>query len=215
MCWVALDRAIKLVEENPKLSADDEIKEWHTQRAAIAEEVLQRGYNKKLGVFTQAYDVGALGAECLLLAKEGFVAADDPRFVRTVRAIQKGLTRKGLVDRYKQNETDDGFEGGEGTFTICSLWLCLALVQIGATEEARTLFERVLAHTNELGLLSEELSPDGEQLGNYPQAFALIAIIACAFALDGVVEPVPAKAASTAERRKRVSSSRTRTRTRV
>jgi GH15 family glucan-1,4-alpha-glucosidase len=185
MCWVALDRALKLAQENPHLQPQaEEIEEWSFHRQAIAEEVWQRGYNEKLQAFTQAYDSEALGAECLLLAKEGFVAADDPRFIGTVRAIQKNLTRNGLVDRYKQSETDDGFEGGEGTFTICSLWLCLALVQIKAHDEAQILFERVLAQANDLGLLSEELSPEGEQLGNFPQAFALIAIIACVFALN-------------------------------
>jgi GH15 family glucan-1,4-alpha-glucosidase len=187
MCWVALDRAIKLAQESPRLQADAEIEDWESQRQAIAEEVMRRGYNEEVGAFTQAYDAPALGAECLLLAKVGFVDADDPRFISTVRAIQKDLTRNGLVDRYKQEETDDGFVGGEGTFTICSLWLCLALVEIKADDEARKLFELVLGYANDLGLLSEELSPEGEQLGNHPQAFALIATIACAFALDGVI----------------------------
>jgi GH15 family glucan-1,4-alpha-glucosidase len=100
-----------------------------------------------------------------------------------VRAIQRDLTRNGLVDRYRAHETDDGLDHGEGTFTICSFWLSLALRQIGAHEEALALFERTLAHANDLGLLSEELTPDGEQLGNFPQAFTHIAVIACAFAL--------------------------------
>jgi GH15 family glucan-1,4-alpha-glucosidase len=88
------------------------------------------------------------------------------------------------VYRYRAQLTDDGFTADEGTFTICTLWLALALHQIGARQEALTLFQRTLAHANDLGLLSEELSADGEQLGNFPQAFSHIAIIACASAFS-------------------------------
>jgi alpha,alpha-trehalase len=93
--------------------------------------------------------------------------------------------RGGLVDRYRVEETDDGFAGeAEGTFTICTLWLCLALLQIGDADAAQEIFDRVRACANDLGLLAEELTPDGEQLGNYPQAFTHIALILCAFALE-------------------------------
>jgi GH15 family glucan-1,4-alpha-glucosidase len=93
--------------------------------------------------------------------------------------------RGGLVDRYHTAHTDDGFAGEEeGTFTICTLWLCLALLEIGDTEAAQAIFDRVCSCANDLGLLAEELTPGGEQLGNYPQAFTHIALILCAFALE-------------------------------
>jgi GH15 family glucan-1,4-alpha-glucosidase len=184
MCWVALDRAIKLADEDHRLRVQAPLDTWRKERDAIRQDVLEYGYDEGLGTFTQTYGNPGLGAECLQLAEMGFISATDPRYISTVRAIQKDLTRNGLVDRYNHSLTHDGFTGSEGTFTICSLWLVLSLAQIGATEEAEELFEKVLACANDLGLLSEELSPEGEQLGNFPQAFSHIAIIACAFALD-------------------------------
>jgi GH15 family glucan-1,4-alpha-glucosidase len=181
MCWVALDRALRLARRDGY--ADAPLAVWRANRDAIKADVLSHGYDEQLGAFTQAYHSGTLDAANLLLAQVGFINPRDPRFVSTVRAIQRDLTRNGLVDRYRAHKTDDGLDHGEGTFTICSFWLSLALRQIGAHEEALALFERTLAHANDLGLLSEELTPDGEQLGNFPQAFTHIAVIACAFAL--------------------------------
>jgi len=185
MCWVTLDRAIKLAEEDKRFRETAPLEKWRTERDAIKAQVLRHGYDEELGAFTRSYDSGTLGAECLLLARVGFIEPDDERFVSTVRAIQRDLTRGGLVDRYHQ---EDGFESEEGTFTVCSLWLVLALLEIEAREDAEALFEKVLSHANDLGLLSEELAPSGEQLGNYPQAFTHIAIIACAVALDSHAE---------------------------
>jgi GH15 family glucan-1,4-alpha-glucosidase len=181
MCWVALDRALRLARADRRTDAPVAL--WRATRDAIKADVLARGYDERLGAFTQSYESGTLDAANLLLAQVGFINRRDPRFVSTVRAIQRDLTRNGLVDRYRPQETHDGLDEGEGTFTICTLWLCLALHQIGAHEEALNLFERTLAHANDLGLLSEELTPDGEQLGNFPQAFSHIAVIACAFEL--------------------------------
>jgi GH15 family glucan-1,4-alpha-glucosidase len=181
MCWVALDRALRLARKDGY--ADAPLGLWRAERDAIKADVLAHGYDEHLGAFTQAYGSGTLDAANLLLAQVGFVSRRDRRFVSTVRAVRRDLTRNGLVDRYRREATWDGCEHDEGTFTICTFWLCLALQQIGAREEARTLFEETLAHANDLGLLSEELSPEGEQLGNFPQAFTHIALIVCAFAL--------------------------------
>jgi GH15 family glucan-1,4-alpha-glucosidase len=183
MCWVALDRALRLARADRRRDAPLAL--WRATREAIKADVLAYGYDEQLGAFTQSYGSGTLDAATLLLAQVGFITPQDPRFVSTVRAIQRDLTRNGLVDRYRTDTTDDGLDTGEGTFTICTLWLSLALWQIGAHEEARARFEHTLGHANDLGLLSEELTPDGEQLGNFPQAFTHIAIIACAFALSG------------------------------
>jgi GH15 family glucan-1,4-alpha-glucosidase len=182
MCWVALDRALRLARKDGY--ADAPLERWRAERDAIKTDVLAHGYDEQLGAFTQAYGSATLDASNLLLAQVGFVSRHDRRFVSTVRAVQRDLTRNGLVDRYRRETTRDGLERGEGTFTICTFWLCLALHQIGARAEALALFEQTLAHANDLGLLSEELSPEGEQLGNFPQAFAHIAVIVCAFALS-------------------------------
>jgi GH15 family glucan-1,4-alpha-glucosidase len=184
MCWVALDRAVRLARFDPDQFADAPVSEWREVREKIREQVLTEGYDEQLGAFTQSYGSRSLDASNLLMAQVGFIPAQDPRFVRTVRAVQRDLTRNGLVDRYRVQNTDDGFSGEEGTFTICTLWLVLALVQIGAKSEARDLFEKVLSMGNDVGLFSEELSPEGMALGNFPQAFTHIAIVACAFALE-------------------------------
>jgi GH15 family glucan-1,4-alpha-glucosidase len=181
MCWVALDRALRLARKDG--FTDAPLEHWRAERDAIKADVLAHGYDEELGAFTQAYGSGTLDAANLLLAQVGFISRHDRRFVSTVRAVQRDLTRNGFVDRYQIEATPDGCEHGEGTFTICTFWLCLALRQIGAREEALALFEQTLAYANDLGLLSEELSPEGDQLGNFPQAFTHIALIVCAFAL--------------------------------
>jgi GH15 family glucan-1,4-alpha-glucosidase len=181
-CWVALDRALRIARVDGR--ADAALEHWRSERDAVRADVLAKGWDSELGTFTQSYGSRTLDASNLLLAQVGFIGARDPRFVSTVRAIARGLDRGGFVDRYRVDETDDGLAGGEGTFTICSLWLVLALSQIGAHAEARQRFDRVLACANDVGLLSEQLAPDGEQLGNFPQAFTHLAIVVCAFALE-------------------------------
>jgi GH15 family glucan-1,4-alpha-glucosidase len=182
MCWVTLDRAIRLARIDDRVDAPLEV--WRVNRDAIKADVLHHGYDKKLKCFTQAYGSGTLDASNLLLAQVGFIAPRDQRFVSTVRAIQRDLCHNGQVFRYRAEMTDDGFDADEGTFTICTLWLCLALHQIGASDEAMARFQQTLDRANDLGLLSEELSADGEQVGNFPQAFPHIAIIACASAFS-------------------------------
>jgi GH15 family glucan-1,4-alpha-glucosidase len=181
-CWVALDRALKIARADGLTDAP--LTRWRSERDAIKADVIAHGWNESLGAFTQSYGSNSLDASNLLFAQVGFVAPHDPRFVSTVRAIDEQLRRGSFVDRYRVEEGDDGVAGGEGTFTICSLWLVLALTQIGALEAAERLFDEVVSCANDLGLLSEELTPDGEQLGNFPQGFTHIGIIASAFALE-------------------------------
>jgi GH15 family glucan-1,4-alpha-glucosidase len=185
MCWVALDRALQLAQTDPQLFENDPLDHWRTEREAIREEILDQGYDEAYGAFTQYYGSKSLDASNLQLADVGFVDGRDPRFVATVRKTQAELTRNGLVDRYRTDTTDDGFQGVEGTFVICTLWLALALIRIGALDEGDTLFRNVIGYANDLGLMAEQLSPDGQQLGNFPQAFTHIGIIACAYALQG------------------------------
>lgn len=185
MCWVALDRALRLHPRAPKqLGSEDLCDRWRSQRQAIYEDVIANGYDAELGAFTQSYGSGTLDASNLLLARVGFIAADDPRFRSTVRQTEQRLLRDGLLLRYEADLTDDGFAGDEGSFTLCTLWLVLALLEIGSIERARELFEHVVSHSSDLGLFSEELGADGTQLGNFPQGFTHIALIVCAFALE-------------------------------
>jgi GH15 family glucan-1,4-alpha-glucosidase len=173
MCWVALDRGIKAAEEEG-LPAD--LPRWRQVREQQRTEILTHGYDAQVGAFTQAYGSTALDASTLLLPLVGFVAPDDPRMRSTVDRISERLTDgAGFVYRYMGQ---DGLPGGEGTFTICTLWLVDNLAMQGRVQEARSLFERVLEHAGPLGLFSEELDSQGSRaLGNYPQAFTHIALI--------------------------------------
>lgn len=174
MCWAAMDRAIKAAEA---LDLPGDVERWHEVREEIREDVLAKGVDKERGLFVQAYGSRGLDASTLMLPLVGFIRADDPRMRATIEAIQRDLTSaEGFVYRYK--DFDDGMDGGEGTFNICTLWLADNLVLLGEMESACRLFERLLDHTNELGLLSEQIeSGTGAMLGNFPQAFSHMAII--------------------------------------
>jgi GH15 family glucan-1,4-alpha-glucosidase len=179
MCWVGLDRAIKIAGA---LGENDSLDEWRRLRDEIREDVLERGFDAELGTFVQAYGSRSLDASAMLLPLMGFIRADDPRMRSTVAAIQERLTTDGLVHRYL---TDDGLPGEEGAFAICSFWLADNLALQGRYDEARALFERVCSLANDVGLLAEEIDPrTGEQLGNFPQAFTHVALINGAFHLQ-------------------------------
>jgi pentatricopeptide repeat protein len=173
MCWVALDRGVRLAEQL-KLEAD--LSRWKVVRDQIRADILVHGYNTTIGAFTQSYDDTALDAANLLLPLVGFIPPDDPRMRSTVdRIIEKLTDEHGFVYRY---HSDDGLEGGEGTFTMCTFWLVDNLAMQGRIDEARSLFERLLKHGGRLKLFSEEVdAKTGMALGNYPQAFTHIALI--------------------------------------
>jgi GH15 family glucan-1,4-alpha-glucosidase len=173
MCWVALDRGIRAAQQL-KLEAD--LPRWLAVRDQIRADILTHGYNTEIGAFTQSYNDSALDASNLLLPLVGFIAPDDPRMVSTVNCIIEQLTDEhGFVYRYL---SDDGLEGHEGTFTICTFWLVDNLAMQGRVTEARSLFERLLKYAGRLGLFSEEIDAHNEAaLGNYPQAFTHIALI--------------------------------------
>jgi len=172
MCWVALDRALRLSKRDG-LTAD--ASKWEREREAIRQEILTEGYNEKVGAFTQALGEAALDASALTIPQLGFLPATDPRVVSTVNKIRERLTSHGLVYRYL---SDDALPGGEATFALCSFWLVDCLAQGGRVDEARELFERVTGYSNDLGLLSEEIDPvSRELLGNYPQGFTHLGLI--------------------------------------
>jgi len=173
MCWVALDRGSRLADR----LGDDRRERWSKTADEIKESILENGISER-GVFRQHYETDALDASTLLVPLVRFLPPDDERVRNTVLVISEDLSRNGLVCRYKVEETDDGLQGAEATFTICSFWLVSALSEIGETERARELCERLLPMCGPLGLYAEELDPTtGRHWGNYPQAFTHLALI--------------------------------------
>ena len=174
MCWVAVDRGARLARVSGE---DGKAAEWELAAEEIRADILANGVDKR-GVLTQYYGTSALDASLLLAPLVRFLPADDPRIRATVLAIADELTVHGLVMRYKVEETDDGFTGEEGSFTICSFWLVSALCEIGEYERAHKLCAKLLSFTSPLDLYGEELDPHtGQQLGNFPQAFTHLALI--------------------------------------
>jgi alpha,alpha-trehalase len=174
MCWVAADRGARLA----RLRGDTaRAQEWQRAAQEIHDDVCEHGIDER-GVFRQHYDTNALDASVLLIPLLGFLPPDDPRVRATVLAIADELTEDELVLRYRVEETDDGFSGEEGTFTICSFWLVSALVEIGEVARARALCEKLLSYASPLALYAEEIDPhSGHHLGNFPQAFSHLALI--------------------------------------
>ena len=191
MCWVALDRGVRLAD---KRSFPSDRERWLKVRDQIYEEIMERGWNEERGAFTQAYDSDALDAATLLMPLTFFLSPTDPRMLSTLEAIQKpphqgGLLSDSLVFRYNLQHSADGLMGEEGTFNMCTFWLVEALTRAGRNdpeklEEARLIFERMLGYANHLGLYAEETGPNGEALGNFPQAFTHLSLISAAFNLD-------------------------------
>jgi GH15 family glucan-1,4-alpha-glucosidase len=191
MCWVALDRGLRLAD---KRSFPADRAAWLKARDLIYEEVMARGWSATRGTFVQSYGSDALDASALLMPLTFFMAPNDPRMLATVDAIRSpatrgGLAADGLVYRYDPKAAPDGLPGVEGTFNMCSFWLVEALTRAGRTDparlaEARLLFEQMLGYGNHLGLYSEQTGPSGEALGNFPQAFTHLALISAAFNLD-------------------------------
>jgi GH15 family glucan-1,4-alpha-glucosidase len=175
MCWVTLDRAIKLSKE---LDRPAPIERWGKVAETIKQQVLEQGWSDGKQSFVQRYGSDVLDASNLLIAFVDFLPPDDIRIQSTVKATIKELSQGFYVRRYNTWETPDGLKGGEGAFTMLSFWLIGALIFIGQTRDALELFQELLAKTNHLGLFSEMMDPDtGEFLGNFPQAFSHIGLI--------------------------------------
>ncbi|MFJ4339877.1 glycoside hydrolase family 15 protein [Streptomyces sp. NPDC088915] len=191
MAWVAADRAVRTLESDPSLPGD--AARWRAMRDDIHAQVCDRAYDPVRNTFTQSYGSRELDAATLLIPQVGFLPPDDPRVVGTVDAVMAELTHDGYVRRYSADSTAvDGLPGQEGTFLVCSFWLADALRLTGRPEEARVLFERLVALVNDVGLLAEEYDPaTGRQLGNFPQAFSHIGLVGTALAL-AAEEPDPA-----------------------
>jgi alpha,alpha-trehalase len=174
MCWVAADRGARLA----RIRDDDPIAvSWQEAADEIHADICANGVDGR-GVFVQHYGTEALDASVLLMPLVRFLPPDDQRIRDTVLAIAEELTEDGLVLRYRVDETDDGFSGEEGTFTICSFWLVSALVEIGELARGRALCEKLLSHASPLLLYAEQIdATTGRHLGNFPQAFTHLALI--------------------------------------
>jgi GH15 family glucan-1,4-alpha-glucosidase len=191
MCWVAVDRALRLAD---KRSFPANRTRWLTVRDEIYEEILAQGWSAERQAFVQSYGSQTLDASSLLMPLVFFMSANDPRMLKTLDAINRspargGLVSDGLVFRYDADVSPDGLVGNEGTFNICSFWLIEAMTRAGQSDparldDARILFEQVLGYANHLGLYAEEIGPTGEALGNFPQAFTHLGLISAAFNLD-------------------------------
>jgi GH15 family glucan-1,4-alpha-glucosidase len=187
MAWVAFDRAACYAEEamdEPELAA-----RWRGIRDEIHREVCEKGFNTTRGAFTQYYGATELDASVLLIPDVGFLPADDPRVVSTIEVLMRDLAPDGFLRRYElasaATSSVDGLSGSEGAFLACSFWLANALDLAGKSEEARAVFERLLAVRNDVGLLSEEFDPRyGRLVGNMPQAFSHVPLIQTALNLS-------------------------------
>lgn len=181
MCWVALDRAIKMAE---RLEMPANLDRWRRERDAIHDEVMREGWSEAKQAFVQHYGTDALDAANLQIGIVGFLPHDHPRVKSTIEATLRELTSddQELVYRYVN---PDGLPGGEGVFSICTFWLADALILSGEVERGERIFKRMLRHANHVGLYSEEIDPrTGEFLGNFPQAFTHIALINTAHFLE-------------------------------
>jgi GH15 family glucan-1,4-alpha-glucosidase len=191
MCWVAVDRALRLAE---KRSFPADRARWLTVRDAIFEDIMQRGWSEQRRAFIQAYEREALDAANLLMPLVFFLSPVDPRMLSTLEAMRRppekgGLVSDGLVFRYDVDATLDGISGREGTFNLCSFWLVEAMTRASVAqpkylEEARLTFERMLGYANHLGLYAEQTGMSGEALGNFPQALTHLSLISAAHNLD-------------------------------
>jgi GH15 family glucan-1,4-alpha-glucosidase len=192
MAWVAFDRAIKSAES---FGLEGPLDEWRKVRDEIYSDVLERGFNTKLGTFVQAYESDQLDASLLLLPCVGFLPVGDPRVEKTIAAIERRLIRDGFVTRYSTEEVEDALPPGEGAFLACSFWLVDVYTLQGRLDEAERLFRRLVGLCNEVGLLSEEYDPHSKRLvGNFPQAFSHLALINSAYNLTRATKPVRQRA---------------------
>ena len=182
LCWAAIDRAIRLAR---KRSFPAPLARWHEERDTIYQDIFTHFWDAGGKAFVQAKGSTALDASALLLPLVKFIAPADPRWVSTLRAIERDLVSDSLVSRYRIGDHfSDGLVGDEGTFNMCSFWYVECLSRLGDLQQARFVFEKMLGYANHLGLYSEELGRKGEHLGNFPQAFTHLALISAAYDLD-------------------------------
>jgi GH15 family glucan-1,4-alpha-glucosidase len=182
MCWVAIDRAIRLAR---KRSFPAPLSRWYQERDTIYHDIFDRFWNPARQGFVQHPGAVTFDAAALLMPLVRFLSPTDPRWISTLRGIERELVSDSLVYRYRLGEAfSDGLTGEEGTFSMCSFWYVECLSRMGDLQKARFFFEKMLGYANHLGLYGEELGPRAQHLGNFPQAFTHLALISAAFDLD-------------------------------
>jgi GH15 family glucan-1,4-alpha-glucosidase len=181
MCWVALDRMVRLAREHGRPA---DLARWIGERDRIYAQIMERGWNPQRRAFTQHDKTQVLDASLLMLPLVGFVAPRDPLWLSTLDAMEGELVSDSLVYRYDPAASPDGLRGHEGTFSICTFWYVDALARSGRLEQARLTLEKMFTYANHLGLYAEEIGQTGEQLGNFPQAFTHLSLINAAINLD-------------------------------
>jgi len=182
MCWVAFDRALRLAL---KRSLPGPVDVWHRTRDEIRNDIFTNFWDDEVQTFVQAKGTKEVDASALLMPMMRFISPVDPMWLATMRAIEERLIEDTLVRRYAIERSHvDGLPGREGSFTACSFWYVECLARAGELGKAQLLFEKLLGYANHLGLYSEELGADGRYLGNYPQAFAHLALVSAATYLD-------------------------------
>jgi GH15 family glucan-1,4-alpha-glucosidase len=182
MCWVAIDRAMRLAA---KRSFPAPLAGWREVRDTIYRDIYERFWDATRQAFVQHAGGTALDAAALLMPLVRFVSPTDPRWVSTLRGIEQDLVSDSLVYRYRPGARfSDGLTGQEGTFSMCSFWYAECLSRMGDLDKARFVFEKMLGYASHLGLYGEELGPQAQHLGNFPQAFTHLALISAAYDLD-------------------------------
>jgi GH15 family glucan-1,4-alpha-glucosidase len=186
MCWVALDRAIRLAH---KRSFPAPLNRWYGVRDKIYHDIIENFWDPKRNTFVQYKNSTTTDASSLLMPLVKFISPTDPRWLSTMNAIGEDLVHDSLVFRYNIEEAaSDGLAGEEGTFSMCTFWYVECLSRAGDIQKARFFFEKMLGYANHLGLYAEELSPYGEHLGNFPQAFTHLGLISAAFNLNRALD---------------------------
>ncbi|MEV6395387.1 glycoside hydrolase family 15 protein [Streptomyces sp. NPDC051907] len=181
MTWVAFDRGIRLATAH---SRPADIARWSGARDMVFQQIVERGWSEERQAFVQHFDTDVLDASLLLMPRVGFLSPKDPAWLSTLDAMDRELVSDSLVYRYDPAASPDGLRGSEGTFNLCSFLYVEALARSGRLQQARYAFDKMLTYANHVGLFAEEIGPSGEQLGNFPQAFTHLALIAAAMALD-------------------------------
>jgi GH15 family glucan-1,4-alpha-glucosidase len=182
MCWVAVDRGIRLADRR---SFPYPFDRWRATRDAIYHDIHTNFWDAERETFVQYKHATSVDASSLLMPMVRFISPTDPRWLSTLRAIEEDLVDDSLVYRYRVGSAaSDGLLGDEGTFSMCSFWYAEVLARAGDVQQARLVFEKMLGYANHLGLYAEELGPHGEHLGNFPQAFTHLGLISAAYAID-------------------------------
>ncbi len=182
MCWVAVDRGIRLADRR---SLPYPFERWRAARDSLYHDIMTSFWSPRRRTFVQSVGSEAVDASALLLPMMKFISPSDPRFLDTIEAVNTDLLDDSLVHRYRMGDAaKDGLMGDEGTFNMCSFWLAEAVARSGDVQRGRFLFEKTVGYANHLGLFAEELGPRGEHLGNFPQAFTHLGLISAAYSID-------------------------------